>query len=241
MKYHYDLHIHSCLSPCGSEDMSPVNIVNMAHIKGLDIVAITDHNTIKNCEAGINAARDLDLLVLPGMEVESKEEVHTLCLFPSMEDASKFDKLITSELPDIPLNESFFGRQIICNEKGEIVEKVSNLLSTSINLGVNDIISYARECNGVGIPAHIDKSNYSIISNLGFIPPNLNVNTVEISKNGDREKIIKQHKYLKDSRFICNSDAHYLVDISERGNSLELPELSAEALIECLNSKVGKL
>lgn len=237
MKFHYDLHIHSCLSPCGDEDMTPINIVNMSVIKGLDVIAITDHNSIKNCYAAMEVAKDLPILVLPGMEVESKEEVHVLCLFKNIMEAEEFDKFITKNIPEIQLNESFFGEQVVCDGKGERVEKIKNLLSTSIKLSVNDIIKTAFELGGVAIPAHVDKSSYSIISNLGFIPFDLDIKTLEISKNTTKEAQLKKYPYLKNYEFIKNSDAHYLVDISERGNAIDLPELDAEALIKYLRGQ----
>ena len=93
---YYDLHIHSCLSPCGSEDMTPYNIAAMAALKGLDVIAVTDHNSCKNCPAVLAAAKEYGVLALPGMELTTSEEVHAVCLFETLDAAMAFDDMFTS-------------------------------------------------------------------------------------------------------------------------------------------------
>ena len=134
MKLFYDLHIHTSLSPCGDNDMSPMNIVNMAIIKGLDVIAITDHNSVKNCLAALETAKEHDILVIPGMEIQTKEEVHLLCLFRDMEAALKFAEIIDPLIPDVANNPDFFGEQIIYDVSGNVVGKEKRLLVSLLYL-----------------------------------------------------------------------------------------------------------
>ncbi len=237
MKFAVDFHIHSALSPCGDEDMTPCNIVNMAVLKGLDIIAVTDHNSCANLPAVMEAARENGLMVIPGMEVQTKEEVHILCLFKKLEGAMKFSEIVYNSLPDIKNNEEIFGRQLIFNSSDEIVGKEDRLLLSSTILSVNDVFVLARGLGGICIPAHVDRQSYGIIVNLGFIPPGLNVKTIEISKKSTTEAIYSKHPFLNKYKYIVSSDAHYLQDISEREFFIELSDLSISELFDVLDGK----
>ena len=125
---YYDLHIHSCLSPCGDDDMTPANLVGMAAVKGLDVIALTDHNTCKNCPAAMHHGAEYGVTVIPGMELTTEEEIHVICLFPSLQDALSFDTRIGSKLMPFPNREDIFGKQQIMNEKDEVTGTVENLL-----------------------------------------------------------------------------------------------------------------
>lgn len=235
MKFAVDLHIHTALSPCGDEDMTPNNIVNMALLKGLDIIAITDHNCCGNIEAVLDAARSNGLTVVPGIEVQSREEVHLICLFKKTDNALKFGEIIYNSLPNISNNEELFGRQLLLDAKDEIIGKLDKLLLSSSKFSIDEIFELAKEYKGICIPAHIDKSAYSIISNLGFIPPSLKVTTVEFSNREKPESIKTRLPYLNNYKYIVSSDAHYLWDISERQCFVELEYLSLNKLFEYLD------
>lgn len=228
MKLYYDLHIHSALSPCGDADMTPNNIVNMSRLKGLDMIALSDHNSVLNLPAVIAAAKETDLLVVPGMEVESAEEVHVLCLFPNLEAAQKAGEEVYRKLNKIPNRTEIFGEQTVMNGEDEIIGTEENLLVTATNLSIADIKKLADSCGGVAVPAHVDRNSYSVLSNLGILP-DIGFETVEVSKNGNPES----YAYLR-KKIIRNSDAHYLGDIAEPEHFLNLPEKSAEALISYL-------
>lgn len=235
MKIAYDLHIHTALSPCGDDDMTPNNIVNMAVLKGLDVVAITDHNTCRNAEACMQCAEGTDLLVLPGMEVESAEECHIVCIFPSLDTALMMEEQIKAHLPKIKNRPDIFGHQAVMDKEDNIVEYEENLLVTATSLSVDKVAELAREFGGVAIPAHIDKSAYSIISNLGFIDDSWGFKTIEVK---DLEKVddMYEDKGLDRFNIIHSSDAHYLWDISEREHFLEAENLNAEVIIDILRS-----
>ncbi|MDF2533070.1 MAG: hypothetical protein K0Q65_2651 [Clostridia bacterium] len=236
MKFAVDLHVHTALSPCGDDEMTPNNIVNMAMLKGLDIIAITDHNSCANVEAVMDAGRNKGLMVIPGIEVQSKEEVHLICLFKKIEKALEFGMLIYNSLADIPNNEVLFGKQIMMDASDNIIGKLDKLLLSSSTYSINEIFELVSKHDGLCIPAHIDRQGYSIISNLGFIPPNLKVTTVEISKNSTLESALEKMPFIKCYKQVISSDAHYLWDISEREYFVEMEYISANQLFEALQT-----
>ncbi|MDF2533477.1 MAG: hypothetical protein K0Q65_3058 [Clostridia bacterium] len=234
MKFAVDLHLHTALSPCGDADMTPNNIVNMALLKGLDMIAITDHNSCANVEAVIDAGRNKGLMVIPGIEVQSKEEVHLICLFKKLEKALAFGDLIYASLPNIPNNEELFGRQLIMDALDHITGQVEKLLLSSSSYSINEIFELVNKHEGICIPAHVDRPGYSIISNLGFIPPDLKVDIVEFSKKATLEAVFNKMPFLKSYKHVVSSDAHYLWDISEREHFVEMEYISASQLFEAL-------
>lgn len=229
-----DLHIHSALSPCGDMDMTPNNIVGMSVLKGLDIIAITDHNTIGNVRAVMNVAKETELLVVPGMELETAEEAHFICLFKDIVSAESFYDWSKKYFNGIKNREEIFGEQIFMDEHDEIIAKEEQLLVSALSCSIYDAVPVVRNCGGVIIPAHVDKSSYSIISNLGIIPDDLNFGAVEISKKADKENVIEKYPYLKDKVIIKSSDSHYLGDIFETESMIDLKEKSISALFEYL-------
>lgn len=210
MKIYYDLHIHSALSPCGSEDMTPNNIVNMAYIKGLNVISVTDHNSINNYLSIKKVADKRNIIVIPGMEVTSKEEVHLLCYFHEYKDAKKISDYIYQSLPKIKNKPSIFGEQYLYSEDDEIIGTEDKLLTSSSSYSISEIFDTVIENNGIVIPAHIDKLSNGIIGVLGFIPNNINIKYVEVI---DISKIDKS--ILNRYEVVRNSDAHMLHDISE--------------------------
>lgn len=234
MKLFYDFHIHSCLSPCASPDMTPGNIVGMAQVMGLDMVAVTDHNSCKNVPAVLRCAEGTSLLVVPGMEVETKEEVHILCLFETMESLAAFGGIVEDNLLKIPNKAEIFGEQVIMDENDCVLGTYPDLLITATNLSIGDVLMLCREHGGVPVPAHIDREANSIITNLGFIAPEYGFHTVEISKNMTKKDVLKKYSYLEKYKFIESSDAHSLEDMAERKSHINLPEKSAGAVLEYL-------
>lgn len=229
-----DLHIHSVLSPCGGEDMTPNNIVNMAVIKELDYIAVTDHNTAKNLPAVMEAAKGIGLCVLPGIEVTTKEEAHILAYFDDLDKVMALDALLYEHLPDIKNRRDFFGPQWIMDAEDEIVGEVDKLLISATDFSVNDLAEKVADLGGVIVPAHIDRKTYSIVASLGFVPPELPVGTVEISKMMDFETVRKGFRFFKNYQMIHGSDAHQLEDIAEREYFIELEDLRKTTLLNSL-------
>ncbi len=232
MRYFYDLHLHSALSPCGDEDMTPNNIVNMALLKGLDIIALSDHNSAGNLRAVAKAAGSR-LLVIPAIEVESAEEVHIVCYFPSVDRAEQFSEELKAQLPPIKNRPDIFGRQLYLNEKDEVTGVEHQLLVCASGLSIEQVFSLTANYGGASVPAHIDRSSSSILSNLGFIPPDLPVSALEITAKGRAEL---EQKYAG-FRILTNSDAHYLEDIAEPEFSLDLEEKSIDCFLHYLWGK----
>lgn len=232
MRYFYDLHLHSALSPCGDEDMTPNNIVNMALLKGLDIIALSDHNSAGNLRAVAKAA-DSRLLVIPAIEVESAEEVHIVCYFPSVDRAEQFSEELKAQLPPIENRPDIFGRQLYLNEKDEVTGEEHQLLVCASGLSIEQVFSLTANYGGASVPAHIDRSSSSILSNLGFIPPDLPVSALEITAKRRAEL---EQKYAG-FRILTNSDAHYLEDIAEPEFSLDLEEKSIDCFLHYLWGK----
>ena len=234
MKYAVDLHIHSALSPCSEKDMTPNNIVNMAFLKQLDIIAVTDHNTAANTAAVCKCAEGSRLLVVPGMEIETAEEVHLLGLFPDVKAALSLQETVYASLPPIDNREDIFGSQYIMDEEDNITENLKRMLITATSLSIQEVFSLVAGIGGVVVPAHVDRNSYSIISNLGFIPEELEINCIEISKQCDAEALLKKSRHLERYRLLRSSDAHSLGEILERESFLELEELSVQCLLEKL-------
>lgn len=216
MKLAVDLHIHSGLSPCADNDMTPNNIIQMAKLKGLDVISITDHNSTKNLKSCMSVAKNYDILCIPGIEVNTKEEVHLLALFKNLNMALKFQDILDDTLPKIKNNTKLFGHQYIYDEKDSIIGEYDNLLLSAINLPLKETIDEIEKLDGIPIPAHIDRGSFSILSNLGFISPELNLKVIEISKNCNYDNLLKQHPYIKKYKKIQTSDAHSLGQILER-------------------------
>ncbi len=234
MKYYCDLHIHSALSPCGDLDMTPNNIVNMASLCGLDIIAVCDHNSIGNVKSTIDAAKDLPLCVVAGMELETSEEVHFVCLFENYEAACDFDLWLTPYKPTIKNNPQIFGEQQYMDSEDNVTGVEEALLVSACSISIYDVKKKIDTLPAIIIPAHVDRNSYSIISNLGFIPEDLNFSAIEISSAAVKEDIIKKYPYLQNYNIITNSDSHYLGTIFERENPIELKTPTAECLIKTL-------
>lgn len=236
----YDLHQHSCLSPCGDEEMTPANIVGMAVVKELDVIALTDHNTCKNCEAFLKVAEAYGVVALPGMELTTTEEVHVVCLFENLEDAMAFDAYVYEHLLDIKNEESIFGAQLIVNEDDEVTGKVDKLLINATDIDFDAVAGLMEQFHGIMIPAHLDKSTTSLLSNLGFIPPDSTFGIAEIKDLKNLHRLQEQHPYLKDCMILSDSDAHYLPDIHEPTYTMLVPELSVSGVFAALKAASKK-
>ncbi len=219
MRFYYDLHIHSVLSPCGDDDMTPNNIVNMSLLNELDIIALSDHNTCGNVAVVSELAKKAGLVFLPAVEVETMEEIHVLCLFTTVEDALRFDEeVLHPSLADIENDERIFGKQIVMDINDEPVSIDKRYLINATTIDIDNIVKLVDRYNGVAVPAHIDKSTKSLISMLGMVDRSMGFNTFELSKNApsnypQSEFSLKNENYF----YIYDSDAHYLTDIFERG------------------------
>ena len=232
---YYDLHIHSALSPCAGDDMTPNDIVGMALLNGLELIAVTDHNSLSNVAAAVKAAHGHNLIVLPGAEITTVEEVHVLCLFSDIESASHFEDEMVPYYSTLSNRIDIFGNQTLFDENDRVIGEIERMLIAPTSISFDALYHLVHKCNGAFIPAHIDREAFSVISNLGFLPPHLKISTVEISLMGAENDFDKKNADLiAGNRVIISSDAHQLWSINEKENFIMLPERTAEAAIDFL-------
>lgn len=222
-KYFYDLHVHSCLSPCADNDMTPENIAGMASLNGLNIVALTDHNTTKNCRAFFEAARRYGIVPIAGIEMTTAEDVHVVALFPDLESAEKFEEEYRKYRILYKNRKDIFGDQLIYGEGDELLGEEENLLLNASTLSIEESVELVKRFGAVAFPAHIDREENGIISALGALPEEPHFDCIEMR---DREKIAEYtEKYgLEEKKILVDSDAHYLWDISEAENYVMLED-----------------
>lgn len=220
--------------------MTPANIVMMAVLKGLDVIAITDHNSCRNCKVAMEIGKEQGLMVLPGMELTTAEEVHIVCLFPTIEDAMEFDSFVYDHLLKIKNKEAIFGNQLIVDREEQVIQKEEYLLINATSIGFSDAFNIISKYNGIMIPAHIDKNSNSVISNLGFLPPDSRFLSVEMAEPIRYEGLFKGNPYLSRCLVITNSDAHTLGAISEPVHQIEVQDRSPMGILAALSMEKEK-
>jgi PHP family Zn ribbon phosphoesterase len=240
MHYKADLHIHTLLSPCGDLDMTPSEIVRLAKERGLNIIGITDHNTTKHCKLAREYGQQAEIYVLTGVEVTTKEEAHCLAFFNSDEYLDDFECYLQKNLSDIPNDTDKFGYQVQIDREQNIIYEEPKFLPSAILKTVEEIAAKVHSLNGLFIPAHIDRPKFSIPSQLGFIPFDLDVDAVEISHNTTKDDYLTKNKYLKQKTFIQSSDAHYPDQIGSTYCYFDIENLSFEEIKLALHQKDGR-
>lgn len=232
MKIRYNFHIHSCLSPCADDDMTPVNIVAFARLNGIDAIAVSDHNAIENVEVALAAGEAFGVVVVPAIEVQTNEDIHVLCLFESFDDLKAFRDSI--ELNRVKNRPEVFGNQLIVDEDDNVVGTLPDLLLINMFIDSSEIYERAKEFGGIAIPAHIDREGNGMLAILGVVPDEFPV--VELSyKAGDAIR----DEYSDDHLVITDSDAHTLADIGS-GQIMEVRELSVKGILETLKAFTRK-
>lgn len=236
--YLYDLHIHSCLSPCGDNDMTPNNIVGMAAISGLEIIAITDHNTCKNAPAVLKVAEEAGILAIPGMELCTSEEAHVVCLFETLEGAMEFDRHIYDSMPHITNKPEIFGEQRILDENDELIETLPDLLLVASFVGADEVKALCEQYGGTAFPAHVDRDSYSVTAALGSIPPEGGYAFAEVTREADLDQVRAMYPELCAMGIVRDSDSHYLDTLATSvPQGIELPEKSVKALLDLISGK----
>lgn len=229
-KYYYDLHVHTALSPCADVLMSPNNILNMAMLKELNIIAVTDHNSCLQLDVIEELKESYEMLIIPGVEVEVKEKYHVVCLFKTFDIARKFQKALSIYLSRRMHDEEIYGEQNLFDAFDDIISNYQISLMGSSNIALLDLKKIVKGLDGILILAHIEKYSSDIFDKLKTVYCNV-FDAIEVNANYDISKIndkIKDLSYL----IFRNSDAHQIMDISEPVNFIELEELSIEALFE---------
>ncbi len=221
----YDLHIHSCLSPCGDDSMTPATIAGLGKLAGLDLIALTDHNCAANCPAFMRAAEFYEIAALCGMELTTAEDIHVVCLFDDLKNALAFSEYVENHHQKIKNKPEIFGNQLIMDETDQICGSIEHLLITASDIGFNEVHSLAESFGGAAVPAHIDKDSDSMFGILGAYPPESGFKTFEIFKGGKAASDTNLQKSLISDadfspRFIIDSDAHMIEDIATAGGEI---------------------
>lgn len=223
-RYYYDFHIHSCLSPCADDDMTPNNIAGMASLAGLQIVALTDHNTSKNCPAFFEAAKKNGIIPIAGMELTTAEDIHVVCLFPDLKESDEFDRYVSLHRMKVPNRPDIFGEQLIMNGSDEIIGRDEFYLPAATDIMIDDVPALVKAFGGVCWPAHVDRDANGIIAALGTFPDIKGFSCAEFYDSEKTESYLLLYPELKKRRHIISSDAHYLWDIRDKSAYLEIDD-----------------
>ena len=244
MRYSYDLHNHSCLSPCADNDSTPNNIAGMAYLSGIKIVALTDHNSAKNCPAFFEAAKRYGIIPIAGMELTTSEDIHLVCLFEDINSALNFDQYLQQRRVLIKNRTDIFGDQLILDGEDEVIGNEEHLLPNATTISLDEAPELVKSYGGICYPAHIDRDANGIIAILGTIPPTPVFSCFEV-RDADTITEYKEKYGLSNKLFVANSDSHYLTDINETNNFFELdvasdsPDEIRKALFKLLNGYEG--
>lgn len=228
MEVKADLHIHTTLSPCGDIEMSPRNIVKKALERGVGIIAITDHNSTLQAPIIEKLGKREGLMVLCGAEITTKEEVHVIVLAPAPKELELLQSYLSSNLIKVPNNPNVFGYQLVVDEDENVIHQEDSLLIGAIDKSIEEVEQFAKSINALFIPAHIDKQQNSLIGQLGFLPPSLKPDALELSPRCVFESFISNNAYLRGNSFITSSDAHYCNQIGSAPCNLDIKEPTFE-------------
>lgn len=234
--------MHTALSPCAAPEMTPPAMLLTAEQHGLGVIGVVDHSTAGNAGAVLEAAPAFAVRVLVGLEVESLEGVHLLALFGSAEPADAFGALIAAHQPPLRNRPDLFGEQMLVNEWGDVVGEESRLLTVATDLSIEELANLTLQHGGISIAAHIDRSANGLLPTLGFVPPGLHVQGLELSRCTSRAEALARWPELRGEPLLQSSDAHCLADIgagqtsipTELGRPDEALQNWAEALAEYL-------
>jgi PHP family Zn ribbon phosphoesterase len=237
-RYLADFHVHTALSPCADTQMTPPAIVQEACTLGLHIIAICDHNTAGNTEAVQKAAKDR-LVVLAGMEIMTAEEVHVLGIFPSTQEAGAAGKEVLKTLPILTAGSRRFGDQPLLDETGRQVGKEDRMLSMASGFDLGGTVDLIKRHGGLAVAAHIDRPSYSVLSQLGFFPPGVEFDAVEVTRTGLASPLAPLYTSLE-FPILTSSDSHHLTDLGLCYSMLEMRNPSFEEIALTLKGIDGR-
>lgn len=201
-------------------------IVQKAIDKGIDILAVTDHNSTCNVAAVVKAAERTPLAVIPGVEIQTREEIHFVCLFNNLTDMDKFQFMIDRTLPNVPNNVEHFGEQFVVDSTGEFIRSEQRLLINSLALSMNEAYQEVNKLNGLMVPAHIDRKMAGLIANLVFLPEDIPFEVLEISRHISDEKARSIFPQIGTIPLLQNGDVHQLDDfLGANQFTMEYPSL----------------
>ncbi len=223
-RYYYDFHVHSCLSPCADNDMTPNNIAGMAAIAGLNIVALTDHNSVRNCPAFFAAARKNGIIPVAGMELTTAEDIHAVCLFEVLEDALRFGEEVDKRRIRIKNRTDIFGEQLLTDDEDNVIGEEEDLLPNATMISMEEAPELVKSFGGVCFPAHIDRESNGIVAVLGAFPENEGFTCAELHDMERAGEYTERFPVLRGLTLLSGSDAHYLWDIRDAQHFFELDD-----------------
>ena len=239
-EYRADLHIHTVLSPCGSLEMSPDAIINRAKEKGLDIIGIADHNSTKQCETVVQLGKENGVTVLAGTEINTKEEVHCLVFFENNKKLNEFQSYLDAHLPVVKNKPELFGDQVWVDKNNNLLGEEERLLIVGLNVSMDEAAEKVKEMGGIFIPAHVDRSRFSVTSQLGFLSPDIPVSGIEVSARAKMEELEKKQPWIRNYSVITSSDAHMLEQIGTGYTTMLLNEPSFSEVKMALDNQGGR-
>jgi predicted metal-dependent phosphoesterase TrpH len=234
-----DLHLHTVLSPCAEVEMTPPLIVRRACQLGLGLIAVTDHNASLNAAAVMEAARTTGLAVLPGMELQTREEVHMLCLFDSLHRCQQWQNEVWARLPQLENRDEVFGPQFVVDASGDWIRTESRLLATSADLSLEAAVARVHQLGGIAIPSHIDRPSFSLLTNLGFVPEELEADALEVTSRFRPDPTSPLWGRMKGWPLVVNGDAHRLEDMQTR-TRLVMEDVVISELLLALRGEKGR-
>jgi len=185
-------------------------IIAEALERGINLIAITDHNASANIEAVMLAGRQVDITVLPGMEVQTREEVHVLCLFDTLKQIAAWQKIVDDHLPALQNDPEHFGSQFVVDQTGDFIREEPRLLLCSTSLSLDKTVQQVHDLGGLAIPAHVNRKAFGLIENLGFIPPDIAFDAIEVSKHTTPEAFVSSQRLPVKLPIIQSGDVHRL-------------------------------
>jgi predicted metal-dependent phosphoesterase TrpH len=234
-----DLHLHTVLSPCAEVEMTPPLIVRRACQLGLGLIAVTDHNASLNAAAVMEAARTTGLAVLPGMELQTREEVHMLCLFDSLDCCQQWHEEVWARLPHLENREQVFGPQFVVDARGDWIRTEPRLLATSADVSLETAVARVHQLGGIAIPSHIDRPAFSLLANLGFVPAELKADALEVTARFRPDPTSPWWGRMKGWPLVVNGDAHRLEDMQTR-TRLVVEEAVVSELLLAFRGEKGR-
>jgi PHP family Zn ribbon phosphoesterase len=238
--YKADLHIHTVLSPCGDLEMSPAKIVRVAKQMKLDVIGITDHNSTRHCKLIQKLAASEGIFVLTGAEVTTKEEVHCLTFFETIELLDEFQHYLEKWLPSIKNKPNWFGYQVVVDQDENIIDEEKYLLISGINQSITEVRNKVADLNGIFIPAHVNRSHNGIFSQLGIMPAGLDPDAIEMDARSTRKDLLAMYPDQEIYTILKDSDSHQLERIGAVCNQFYMEKPSFNEVYKALHKVEGR-
>ncbi len=231
--------MHTVLSPCASVEMIPPLIIQQAEEQGIDIIAVSDHNAIDNISAVMQAAHGTAVTVLPAIELQTREEIHSLCLFDTLDAVESFYAQIRPSFPEIKNNPEFFGEQFVVDASGDFIRREERLLIVSCSLSLKEAWQAVQEHQGLLIPAHINRTIFGLLPVLGIIPTDIDIHILELSRHISPAQALQQYPFLKQYHLIQSGDAHMLEEMIAP-NVFEMEAPSTREIFKAITGQDGR-